>query len=506
MTEPQTTRSRDVVLALDAGTTSIRAILYHRDGRVLVEVSQEFPQIFPEPGWVEHNPLDIWNTQLTVAKEALLRAGVSAAEVAAIGIANQRETSMLWDRSTGAPLGNAIVWQDRRTAGFCDELKARGLEEHVRSRTGLLIDAYFSGTKLTWMLDNIPGARERAERGELAFGTVDTWLIWNLSGGALHVTDVTNASRTMLFDIHSLEWDETLLAELRVPRAVLPQVRATSEVYGHTAPDVFPGASIPIAAAAGDQHAALFGQACFSPGMVKATYGTGASLVMHTGMEPMRSDKGLLTIPAWSLDGKVEYALEGLIFFSAASIQWLRDELRIIYDAEDTEIAARRVPDTNGVYFVPAFAGLAAPYWDPYARGAIVGLTRGASRNHLIRAALEAICYQICDVISLMGEDAGIPAREVRADGGAARNDFLMQLQADLLDVPLLRPTHVESTARGAAFLAGLATGVWRDRGELGEAYAVERLFEPDMDPEVRSRMYAGWLKAVDRARDWADH
>jgi glycerol kinase len=505
-TAGHTPTRKQVVLALDAGTTSIRAIVFHRDGSVLGEVSQEFPQIFPQPGWVEHNPLDIWNTQLTVAKEALLRAGVRADEVAAIGIANQRETSMLWERETGTPLGNAIVWQDRRTAGFCDELKARGLEEHVRSRTGLLIDAYFAGTKLTWMLDNIPGARLRAERGELAFGTVDTWLMWNLSGGEIHVTDYTNASRTMLFDINTLDWDPDLLRELRIPREVLPEVRPTSEVYGYTAHDVFRGARIPIAAAAGDQHAALFGQACFEPGMVKATYGTGASLVMHTGMEPVRSDRGLLTIPAWGLDGKVEYALEGLIFFSAASIQWLRDELRIIYDAEDTEVAARRVPDTNGVYFVPAFAGLAAPYWDPYARGAIVGLTRGASRNHLIRAALEAICYQICDVVTLMGEDAGVPAREVRADGGAARNDFLMQLQSDLLDVPVLRPAHVESTARGAAFLAGLATGVWRDRAELVGTYRADRLFEPDMPAETRQRMYAGWLRAVDRARDWAEH
>jgi glycerol kinase len=496
----------DIVLALDAGTTSIRAILYHRDGRCLAEASQEFPQIYPQPGWVEHNPLDIWNTQMTVARQALAKAGVEHSDIAAIGVTNQRETSMLWDRSTGAPVGNAIVWQDRRTAAFCDELKAQGLEEHVRSTTGLLIDAYFSGTKLTWMLDHLPGVRARAERGELAFGTVDTWLIWNLTGGRVHVTDYTNASRTMLFDIHRLEWDETLLKELRIPRQVLPDVRQSSEVYGHTAPDVFVGASIPVASSAGDQHAALFGQACFSPGMVKTTYGTGASLVMHTGTTPIRSDQGLLTIPAWGLDGQVEYAIEGLIFVSAASIQWLRDELRIIYDAEDTEVAARRVPDTNGVYFVPAFVGLAAPYWDPYARGAILGLTRGANRNHIIRAALEAICYQIKDVITLMEQDSGIPALEIRADGGAATNNFLMQLQADLLDVPVLRPTIVESTARGAAFLAGLATGVWRDRSELTATYEVERRFVPDMPPEQRDAMYAGWIKAVGRARDWEDH
>ncbi len=496
----------DIVLALDAGTTSIRAVLYHRDGRVLGQASQEFPQIYPQPGWVEHNPFDIWNTQMTVAKEVLARSGVAASEVAAIGVTNQRETSMLWDRATGAPVGNAIVWQDRRTAAFCDELKSLGLEPHVRATTGLLIDAYFSGTKLTWMLDHLPEVRERAERGELAFGTVDTWLIWNLTGGRCHVTDYTNASRTMLFDIHRLDWDETMLKELRIPRQVLPEVRPSSQVYGYTHPDLFVGASIPVAASAGDQHAALFGQACFSPGMVKTTYGTGASLVMHTGATPIPSEQGLLTIPAWGLDGTVEYALEGLIFVSAASVQWLRDELRIIYDAEDTEIAARRVPDTNGVYFVPAFVGLAAPYWDPYARGAIVGLTRGANRNHIIRAALEAICYQIKDVVGLMEQDSGIHAAEIRADGGAASNNFLMQLQADLLDIPVVRPTHVESTARGAAFLAGLATGVWRDRSELTTAYEVERRFEPDMTEDRRAAMYAGWLKAVSRARDWEEH
>jgi glycerol kinase len=497
---------KKIVLALDAGTTSIRAILYSRDGRCLAEATQEFPQIYPQPGWVEHNPLDIWNTQLTVAKEAIARAGITAEEIAAIGVTNQRETSMMWDRATGAPVGNAIVWQDRRTAAFCDELKERGLEEHVRATTGLLIDAYFSGTKLTWMLDNLPGVRERAENGELAFGTVDSWLIWNLTGGAVHVTDYTNASRTMLFDIHRLDWDDRLLKELRIPREILPAVRQSSEVYGVTAPDVFVGASIPIAASAGDQHAALFGQACFEPGMVKATYGTGASLVMHTGSTPIRSDQGLLTIPAWGVDGRVEYAIEGLIFVSAATVQWLRDELRIIYEAADTEVAARRVDDTNGVYFVPAFVGLAAPYWDPYARGAIVGLTRGANRNHIIRAALEAICYQIRDVITLMEQDSGIAANEIRVDGGAAVNNFLMQLQADILDVPVLRPTSVESTARGAAFLAGLATGVWKDRSELAECFEVERAFVPAMSTEKREAMYAGWRKAVTRARDWEDH
>ncbi len=494
------------VLALDAGTTGIRAILFGRDGRPLAEASQEFPQIYPQPGWVEHNPLDIWNTQITVAKEALLRAGLTAADVAAIGVTNQRETSLLWDRETGVPVGNAIVWQDRRTAGFCDELKERGLEDHVRATTGLVIDAYFSGTKLRWMLDNIPGVRARAERGELAFGTVDTWLIWNLTGGRVHVTDVTNASRTMLFDIHRRTWDERLLKELDIPAAVLPAVHDSSEVYGTTCPDIFREKEIPIAAAIGDQHAALFGQACFEAGTVKATYGTGASLVMNTGGNPVPSTSGLLTIPAWSIDGEVSYALEGLIFVSGASVQWLRDELRIVYDSEDTEYAARRVPDSNGVYFVPAFVGLAAPYWDPYARGAILGLSRGVNRNHVIRAALEAICFQIRDVVTLMESDSGIAAREIRADGGAARNNFLMQLQADLINVPVVRPTVIESTARGAAFLAGLAVGFWNGRAELVATYHTDRVFEPEMTAERREAMYAGWLKAVSRVRDWEEH
>ena len=498
--------SDNVVMALDAGTSSIRAILFNRSGDVVAEATQEFPQIYPRPGWVEHNPLDIWNTQVTVAKQVLASAGLTARDVAAIGVTNQRETSVLWDRATGEPVMNAIVWQDRRTAPACDELKARGLDEHVRSTTGLLIDAYFSGTKLAWMLDHVPGARERAERGELAFGTVDTWLIWNLTGGRVHVTDVTNASRTLLFDIHRLTWDERMLKELNIPASVLPEVRASSEVYGYTCQNIFIEAEIPIASAIGDQHAALFGQSCFDPGMVKTTYGTGASLVMHTGGTTVRSDSGLLTIPAWSLDGKVEYALEGLIFVSGASVQWLRDELRVIYDAEDTEYAARRVPDTNGVYFVPAFVGLAAPYWDPYARGAIVGLTRGANRNHIIRAALEAICYQIRDVITLMEDDSGIRAREIRADGGAAHNNFLMQLQADLLDIPVLRPTVVETTSRGAAYLAGLATGYWKDRDELAANHRVDQTFTPSMSEETRTRMYAGWRKAVTRARDWEEH
>ncbi|MFI7443190.1 glycerol kinase GlpK [Nonomuraea indica] len=491
------------VMAFDAGTTSIRAILFDHAGDVVTEATQEFPQIYPQPGWVEHNPLDIWNTQITVAKKALEQADADAGQLAAIGVTNQRETVVLWDRATGAPVMNAIVWQDRRTAGFCDQLKARGLEKYVRDTTGLVIDAYFSGTKLKWMLDHVPGARERAERGELCFGTVDSWLIWNLTGGTVHVTDYTNASRTMMFDIHARRWDERLLAELDIPREILPQVRPSSEVYGLTCESVFIDARVPIASAIGDQHAALFGQTCFEPGMVKATYGTGASLVMHTGTEPVTSEQGMLTTIAWGLEDKVEYALEGLIFTSAATVQWLRDELRIVYDAEDTEYAARRVPDTNGVYFVPAFVGLAAPYWDPYARGAIMGLTRGANRNHVIRAALESIAFQIKDVIGCMEADSGIRTQQIRVDGGAVRNNFLMQLQADLLDVPVVRPTVVESTSRGAAFLAGLATDFWSDRDQLSGAYHVEREFTPAMPLERREAMYAGWKKAVQRVRDW---
>ncbi|MEU5608689.1 glycerol kinase GlpK [Streptomyces sparsogenes] len=494
------------VMALDAGTTSIRAILFDKAGDIAAVASQEFPQIYPRPGWVEHNPLDIWNTQVTVAKQVLAQTECGAEDIAAIGVTNQRETVVVWDRATGEPVHNAIVWQDRRTAALCEELKARGLEEHVKRTTGLIIDAYFSGTKVKWILDNVPGARERAERGELAFGTVDSWLIWNLTGGAAHVTDYTNASRTMLFDITRLDWDQRLLDELDIPRAILPEVRPTSEVYGHSEESVLLGARIPVAAAVGDQQGALFGQACFEVGTVKATYGTGASLVLNTGDSPVFSDTGMLTTIAWGLDGGVEYALEGLIFVAAASIQWLRDELKIVYDAKDTEYAAHDVPDTNGVYVVPAFVGLAAPYWDQYARGAILGLTRGASRKHIIRATLESIAYQIRDVISCMEADSGISAREIKVDGGATANNFLMQFQADLLDVPVLRPTVIESSARGAAFLAGLATGFWKDRAELADTFRLERRFDSAMDRAQADRLYAGWQKAVNCARDWEEH
>ncbi|MGP3991969.1 glycerol kinase GlpK [Streptomyces sp. 3N207] len=500
------TMTHRYVMAFDAGTTGIRAILFDRAGEIAAEASQEFPQIYPQPGWVEHNPLDIWNTQITVAKQALAQVECGAEDIAAIGVTNQRETVVVWDRATGEPVHNAIVWQDRRTAAVCEELKARGLEEHVKRTTGLIIDAYFSGTKLKWILDHVPGVRERAERGELAFGTVDTWLIWNLTGGAAHVTDYTNASRTMLFDITSLDWDQRLLDELDIPRAILPEVRATSEVYGHTDEPVLLGARIPVASAVGDQQGALFGQACFEAGAVKATYGTGGSLVLNTGEAPVFSDSGMLTTIAWGVDGTVEYALEGLIFVAAASIQWLRDELQIVYDAEDTEYAARSVPDANGVYVVPAFVGLAAPYWDQYARGAILGLTRGANRKHIIRATLESIAYQIRDVITCMEADSGISTREIKVDGGATSNNFLMQFQADLLDVPVLRSAIIESSARGAAFLAGLATGFWKDRAELADTFNLDRRFDRAVDREQADRLYAGWQKAVGRVRDWEEH
>ncbi|HEY5881987.1 MAG TPA: glycerol kinase GlpK [Nakamurella sp.] len=501
----------EYVMAMDAGTTGIRSILFDKAGNVVAQASQEFGQIYPRPGWVEHDPVEIWNTQLTVAHKVLDLAGIGVEQIAAIGITNQRETTVVWDRCSGHPVYNAIVWQDRRTAGRCDELKAAGLTDHVRSTTGLVIDAYFSGTKIDWILRNVPGVRERAEADELMFGTVDSWLIWNLTGGAgsaeaVHVTDYSNASRTMLFDINRLDWDPVLLDELDIPRSLLPRVRPTSEVYGLTDESVFFGARIPVAAAVGDQHAALFGQTCFEPGMIKSTYGTGASLLMNTGDAPVFSEKGLLTTVAWGLDGQVQYALEGLIFVSAASIQWLRDELKIVYDSADTEYAAMRVPDTKGVYFVPAFVGLAAPYWDPYARGGILGLNFGVNRNHIIRAALEAIAYQIRDLTDAMQTDSGIPLVEFKVDGGASKNNFLMQFQADLLGVPTLRPVVTESSARGAAFLAGLAVGFWADRVELVDSFRLDRRFEPEMKQSDADRLHSGWLRAVERVRDWEEH
>jgi len=498
-------RAKKYVLSLDEGTTSSRAILFDHEGKIASVAQQEFSQIYPYPGWVEHDPRVIWETQLAVARRALAQASATAEDVAAIGIAVQRETTVIWDRATGKPIYNAIVWQDHRTADICDELKARGLVEYVARTTGLIIDAYFSGTKIKWILDNVPGARQRAERGGLAFGTIDSWLIWNLTGGRVHVTDYSNASRTLLENITTLDWDDRLLGELDVPRAILPKLAPTSFVYGMTEESLF-GGKVPIASAVGDQMGALFGQACFKPGMTKATYGTGGSLLMNTGEKPIPSTRGLLTTVAWGLNGTVEYALEGLLFIVGASIQWLRDELKIIRTSEESEACAREVSDTNGVYFVPSFVGLSAPYWDPYARGAIVGLTRGANRNHLVRAALESMAYQMKDVIEAMQKDSGISELELRVDGGAAKNDFLMQFQADLLGSPVMRPKIVEAAARGCAFLAGLATGFWKDQNDLSGTFELDRRFVPQIDDKKRRALYAGWQKAVGRSMDWAEH
>lgn len=497
--------TQSYVMALDEGTSSARAILFDRGGNVVAIGQREFRQIYPRPGWVEHDANEIWSTQLSVAREAIQQAGIAPEQVAAIGITNQRETCVVWDRRTGQPLHNALVWQDRRTSGTCDALKARGLEPYVKENTGLVIDAYFSGTKLAWMLDHVPGARERAERGELAAGTIDTWLIWNLTGGRVHVTDASNASRTLLFDIRSGDWDDRLLAELNVPRSILPEVRDSSEVYGTTDPDLF-GAAIPVASSIGDQQGALFGQSCFGAGQVKATYGTGGTLLMNTGEVPVFSDNGLLTTVAWRVGGKLEYALEGTLFSVGTVVQWLRDELKLIHSAAETEPAALEVPDTNGVYVVPAFTGLSAPFWDQYARGTIVGITRGANRNHLIRASLESMAYQIRDVIGRMEADSGIALAELKVDGGAAMNNFVLQFQADQLGVAVLRPTVIDTTARGAAFLAGLAVGYWTDRADLSSAFMLDRQFAPSQDRAAADKLYRGWNRAVDRARDWADH
>jgi len=497
--------TKTYVMALDEGTSSARAILFDRAGNIAALAQREFRQIYPQPGLVEHDAVEIWNTQLAVAREAMAEIGATHDQIAAIGITNQRETSVIWDRKTGAPLHHALVWQDRRTAGVCDALKARGLEPYVKENTGLVIDAYFSGTKLAWVLDNVPGARARAEAGELAAGTIDTWLIWNLTGGKVHVTDASNASRTLLFNIRTGMWDDHLLAELNVPRAILPEVRDSSEVYGQTDPALF-GGPIPVASSIGDQQGALFGQSCFEAGMVKATYGTGGSLMMNAGTTPMPSNTGLLTTVAWRLDGKMEYALEGLLFTVGSVVQWLRDELKLIHHAAETELAARLVTDTNGVYIVPAFTGLSAPWWDQYARGTIVGITRGANRNHLIRASLESMAYQIRDVIGCMEQDAGIRVSDLKVDGGAAANNFVMQFQADQLGVTVLRPKVADTTARGAAFLAGLAVGFWKDKADLKGAFTLDREFQPAPDRAAADKLYAGWSRAVDRARDWAEH
>jgi glycerol kinase len=492
------------ILALDQGTTSSRAILFDRAGAPCALAQQEFRQIFPQPGWVEHDPVEIWETQLVVARQALAKARVVADEIAAIGITNQRETTVLWHRATGKPVGNAIVWQDRRTAPFCNGLKEEGHAERIAAKTGLVIDAYFSATKLRWMLDNIAGARTAAEAGKLAFGTVDSWLMWNLSGGAIHATDASNAARTLLFDIHRGEWDDELLELLRIPRAVLPQVVPSSGVAAYTAPALF-GARIPIAGIAGDQQAALFGQRCVAPGMVKNTYGTGCFMLMHTGGRPVTSRNQLLTTTAWRSGGRDEYALEGSVFIAGAVVQWLRDGLKVIKSSGEVEALAASVTDNGGVYFVPAFAGLGSPHWDSAARGTIVGLTRGATAGHIARAALESIAYQTADVVHAMEKDSGIRLSELRVDGGATQNNLLMQFQADVLGVPVVRPKIYETTALGAAYLAGLAVGYWKDAAEIDAQWQADCRFEPQLPRAEVERLMACWNKALLRARNWAD-
>ena len=491
------------VMALDAGTTSNRCILFNHEGEICAVAQKEFTQYFPHPGWVEHDANEIWATQLTVACEALEKIGATPDEVAAIGITNQRETTIVWNKETGEPIGPAIVWQCRRTSEYVDSLKEKGLTDFFRSRTGLILDAYFSATKLRWLLENIPGAREDAEAGKLLFGTVDTWLIWKLSGGRAHVTDYSNASRTLMFNIHELKWDEDILKELDIPACMLPEPRPSSDVYSTTHPALF-GEEIPIAGAAGDQQAALFGQTCFEPGEAKNTYGTGCFMLMNTGETPIESKNGLLTTIAWGLDGKVNYALEGSIFVAGASIQWLRDELKIIDSAPEADVEAEKVPDTNGCYVVPAFTGLGAPYWDQYARGTIVGLTRGVNRNHLIRATLESLAYQSTDVLQAMEADSGIHLSALQVDGGASRSNILMQFQADIINAPVLRPACVETTAMGASYLAGLAVGFWSDKEEIKKNRTLDRTFEPAMSEEIREKLLAGWHKAVKCSFGWA--
>ena len=489
------------ILALDQGTTSSRAILFDREQNILGVAQKELTQFYPQEGWVEQDAMEIWSTQYGVMMEAIARSGVEPSEIAAIGITNQRETTILWDRATGRPLHNAIVWQCRRTAELVDQLRSDGLEGHIRAVTGLLPDAYFSATKLKWLLDHVEGAREKAARGEVLFGTVDSWLVWKLTGGAVHVTDVTNASRTMLFDIHRLDWDDTLLEALDIPRSVLPEVRSSSEIYGYT--DI-QGVRIPIAGMAGDQQAALFGQGCFSPGDAKNTYGTGCFLLMNTGDTPCESRNGLLTTIAVGLNGKVEYALEGSVFVGGAVIQWLRDELRFFPDSRDAEYYARKAPDNGGVYLVPAFTGLGAPYWDMYARGMLIGLTRGTRREHITRAAQESIAYQVADLARAMEADTGVPLTSLKADGGASRDGFLMQFQADILGRAVLRPAIRETTALGAAYLAGLAAGVWESREELSRLWRCDTTFSPAMDARHRERLLADWHRAVECCRGWA--
>ena len=490
------------VMALDAGTTSNRAIIFDVDSKIVGVAQKEFTQHFPQPGWVEHDAEEIWSSMHEVMREALEQSGLVASDIAAIGITNQRETAVIWDRATGRPIYNAIVWQSRQTADICEDLKRQGLVDEFKEKTGLVIDAYFSGTKVKWILDHVEGARARAEKGELAFGTIDTWLLWKLTGGKEHKTDYSNASRTLMFNIKTLEWDEALLKHLTVPKSLLPEVRPSSEVYGHTIPSII-GASVPVAGMAGDQQSALFGQNCFSPGEAKNTYGTGCFLLMNTGEDLCMSKNGLVTTIAWGLDGKVEYALEGSIFVGGSAIQWLRDGLRLVDSAPDSEWVAKKVPDAGGVYMVPAFVGLGAPYWDMNARGMIIGLTRGTTKAHIVRATLDSLAYQTRDVLGAMEADSGNPLATLKVDGGAVANNLLMQFQADLLGVPVDRPQITETTALGAAYLAGLATGVWASKEELKKSWQLDTRFTPALDKKDADKLYKGWRKAVKHAANW---
>lgn len=487
------------IMALDLGTTSCRCIIFDKNGRICSAAQKEFTQYFPQPGWVEHDAEEIWATQTGLMYEAMSKIDITINEIAGIGITNQRETTVLWDKETGRPVHKAIVWQCRRTAGYCDELKRLGMAEFFRSKTGLVLDAYFSATKLRWLLDNAAGARVRAEKGKLLFGTVDSWIIWKLTGGKVHVTDYSNASRTMLFNIHTLKWDEEILRVLKIPQQILPEVKPSSHVYGYTDSKLF-GREVPIAGAGGDQQCALFGQTCFERGEVKNTYGTGGFMLMNTGTAPVNSHNGLVTTIAWGVDDKVEYALEGSIFVAGAAVQWLRDELGLIRNAAESEVLAKSVPDANGCYVVPAFVGLGAPYWDQYARGAIVGLTRGVNRNHIVRATLESIAYQINDVLMAMQEDSGMPITSLRVDGGACDNDFLMQFQADILNTSVVRPYCIETTAMGAAYLAGLAVGYWRSKEEILANHVIAAEFKPQMGQAKRESLLQGWHNAVKAA------
>lgn len=493
------------IMAIDSGTTSCRAVIFDHESKIISIAQKEFTQIYPKAGWVEHNPMELWATQSGVCSEVMEKAGIKPEEIAGIGIANQRETTVIWDVDTGKPIYNAIVWQCRRTAEICDELKAKGLSDTIKDKTGLVIDAYFSATKIKWILDNVEVARIRAEEGKLRFGTIDTWILWNLTRGKVHVTDYSNASRTMLYNINTLEWDEDILEWLDIPKSMLPEVKNSSEIYGYTDENTYGGAMIPISGIAGDQQSALFGQACFYPGMVKNTYGTGCFVLMNIGEELSKSKSGLLTTIAWGIGDKVTYALEGSVFNAGSAIQWLRDELKLLYDAPMSEYYAKKVDSTEGVYVVPAFTGLGAPYWDMYARGGIFGITRGTKREHIVRATLESLAYQSTDVITAMEEDSGINIEKLRVDGGAAANDFIMQFQADIMDVTVERPEIIETTALGVAYLAGLAVEFWKDMDEIAKDYSLDKVFKANMEPSIREEKYKYWKKAVERTMHWLD-